>query len=130
MQHQTIVEASDTNLVEIDLIRGYRGVTLAWKRSASVVLETPCHVCTRRARWRNRLEVFPIELRCRLPNIAIPLREGEPDIAVDLQDLFDLTYIRGRFEELLDYDHPAEPRLDPDDAAWAAERIATWRAEA
>ncbi len=127
-QKQAEVVASDANLVEVDLIRGYRGVTLAWRRSASPALETAYHACARRATRRLALEVYPIGLWQRLPSIRIPLRPDDADIRLDLQRILDDTYRRGRLGELIDYSRPAEPPLGDAEARGAAEFIAAWRA--
>lgn len=127
VQKQSEVVASAASLVEIDLTRGHRGVTLAWLQSASPALETPYHACARRATRRRALEVYPIALRQRLPSIRIPLRAGEADVRLDVSRVLDDTYRRGRLAELINYARPSEPPLDAADAAWAADRIAAWR---
>jgi len=61
-------------------------------------------------------EVYPCALRLPLPAVAVPLRQGEPDAALNLQPLIDRCYAKGRYW-LLPYDEPP-PGLDPDDLAW------------
>lgn len=127
LKKQAEVAASSANLVEVDLIRGHRGVTLAWKHSVSIALEAPYHACARRASRRTAIEVYPIPSRRRLPSIRIPLRAGEADVRIDLQTVMDDAYRRGRMAELIDYARPPEPPLDEPDLTWAAEQIAAWR---
>src|SRR4051812_26102551 len=100
-QKQAEVVASSASLVEIDLTSGYRGVTLAWRHSASPALESDYHACTRRGTRRRALEVYPIGLRQRLPSLRIPLRPGEADVRLDLPRVLDETYRRGRLGELI-----------------------------
>lgn len=128
LQKQSETVASEANLVEIDLTRGHRGVTLAWRHSASAALETAYHACAGRATHPHGLEVYPIGLRQRLPSIRIPLRPEEADVRLDLQRVLDETYRRGRLAELIDYARPPEPPLDEPDTRWAAEWVSGWRA--
>ena len=41
-------------------------------------------------------------------------------MTLDLPELIDLVYSRGRYDDI-DYSRPPEPPLDPSDAAWAEE---------
>ena len=65
----------------------------------------------------------PAPLRERLPRIAIPLRPGDRDVALDLQQVVDDAYERGRYDRT-DYRRPLKPPLSPEDAAWASELLA------
>jgi len=68
---------------------------------------------------RNLCEVWPISLRQRLPRVALPLAEGDPDVVLDLQVLFTRCYDAGGFGRRIDYSRrPAEPLLEAD-ADWA-----------
>lgn len=66
----------------------------------------------RRYRWR-------FGLRDRMPVVGVPLRNGEPDAALDLQAAFDRVYDRGGYD--IDFDYAADPTppVDPADADWA-----------
>jgi len=57
-----------------------------------------------------------------LPNLGIPLREGEPRIVLELQAIMDQTYLNGRYD-MLEYDGPPDPPLVGADALWAEERL-------
>ncbi len=65
-----------------------------------------------------RYEVYPIHLRNRLPIIRIPLREGDDDVALDLQALIDQAY-RNAGYDATDYSDDFVPPLKGEDAAWA-----------
>src|SRR5262249_34097765 len=88
-------------------------VNRAWRRGAGVI------TC----------QVFPIGLREPLPCIAVPLKEGEPEVLLDLQDIFDRAYDTGPYRRgAVDYAGPVPaPALDEQDAAWAAELTPPWR---
>jgi hypothetical protein len=62
---------------------------------------------------------LPESLRARVEERGLPLREGEADVALDLQALIDLCYANGRYENDLDYRSEPSPPLDAPDAAWA-----------
>lgn len=71
-----------------------------------------------RARVEERVFVES-DLRERLPAISVPLRQGEPDLALDLQRLIEFCYDRGGYEGDLDYARQPDPPLESDDARWA-----------
>ncbi len=106
--------AAGVNFVEIDLIRGGQSISAA--RSGEWPA-APCLVIANRALDPSQSEVYPCPLRSPLPAVAIPLRPGEPDAALDLQPLIDRCYARGRYW-LLPYDEEP-PALSPTDLEWA-----------
>jgi hypothetical protein len=111
---------SRTNLIEIDLLRG--GPRMSWSGLP------PCDYYVLVSRAGARLEnppqaqVWPIRLRDPLPTIPIPLRPGEAEPMLDLQQVIHDVYDAAGYE-LYIYDGPPEPRLGPDDAAWAANLV-------
>src|SRR4051812_24611341 len=118
LQKQREVLASDASLVEIDLLRIGRGVSMAAEHFVPVTRRAPYHACATRHGQPEVLEYYAFPLRQRLPSIRIPLREKEPDIRLELQALVDEAYRRGRYE-LTDYSQPPVPPLDAADAEWA-----------
>jgi hypothetical protein len=118
LQKQQEVLHSETNLVEIDLVR-----------SGERVLAFPHHrippqhrrdglVCVRCA-WSERArELYVLPLRERLPAIPIPLRQSDPPVPLDLQGLLDQCYHNGRYDDI-DYSEPPIPALTPEDSQWA-----------
>ncbi len=113
------------NLVEIDLLR--KGVELVDVPFEEVPerLITPYKAVVRRAYPRDdtEAEYYPLPLREPLPRISVPVRRGDPDAILSLQDALDEAYKRGRYGTRIDYSKPARPQLAPEDAAWAAELI-------
>lgn len=51
--------------------------------------------------------------------IGVPLREGDPDAPLDLQELIGRCYRNGRYEGTLDDQRPPDPPLEEADADWA-----------
>ncbi|MEQ8791367.1 MAG: DUF4058 family protein [Pirellulaceae bacterium] len=106
------------SLVEIDFIR--RGPH---------VLDVPEEVVEQLRPWdylvntvrRNSTdyELYPIKLRDRLPKIRIPLKSGEEDAVLDLQEACQRAYAIGPYPERINYNSPPATLLSADDAAWA-----------
>jgi hypothetical protein len=116
------------NLVEIDLLRGGRPVTLAQTRlDSKKVSAAPYHVSIWREAKDQSIEYFPLSLRSALPHIGIPLRENDDDAALDLQALVEQTFRNGRYAEVIDYSKPPYPPLKGADVAWSKKLIAHWR---
>jgi hypothetical protein len=114
------------NVVEIDLLRGGRSLV-----DVQVQFVLPVHRAAYRAvvcrAGGSTVEYYPLRLRERLPTIRVPLRPADPDVFIDLQTPIDGAYRKGRFGNRLDYSKPPDPPLSPEDAEWAAERIAAGR---
>jgi len=110
---------SPVHLLEIDLLR-----------SGEHTVAPPRDALLQRGRWDGlislhrggageRYEVWPVLLRQRLPNIRIPLAGDDPDVALDLQSLFDRCYDSGPYPRRLDYRRPPHVPLSSDDDKWA-----------
>ncbi len=127
---------SDTKLVEIDLLRDGRrvlpdpGLEILIHDSP----EPPAYLVLVNRAWRRdpgagAYQVFPVSLREWLPCIPVPLKEGEEEVALDLQFVFNRAYDSGPYRRgAVDYaGPPPEPPLGGEDAAWAAELTLPWR---
>jgi hypothetical protein len=82
----------------------------------------PCDYCIMVSRYEDRPDVglWPFGLRDAIPSIPIPLRHGEADVALHLQEALHQLYDAARYERYI-YAVDLEPPLSPDDAAWAQE---------
>jgi len=103
------------NLVEIDLLRGERPTTLCSRFTTGDL--AMYHASVFRASRPDRLEYYEMPLRQRLPMIRIPLRRKDADVGLDIQELVDLAYRRGRYDDI-DYAQPLDPPLPAEDARW------------
>lgn len=109
------------NIVELDLLLGGRRLQLVRKLP-------PGHYYffVSRADRRPMCDVYAWTVRDRLPVVPVPLRSPDPDIKVNLAEVFRTTYERGRYGRMIDYARPAPvTRLDPEDAKWATETART-----
>ena len=112
MKRQEIL-SSPTHLVELDLLRG--GMRLP------VVGTLPSgdyYAIISRAKRRPKCEVYAWKLSDSLPVIPIPLKVGDPDASVSLQEVFDTVYQRARYDLSVNYNAPLDPPLAPDELRW------------
>lgn len=129
------VLASDASLIELDLLRGGRRVLPdpALRARIERLEPSPSYLVLLDRAWRRGAgvdcDVYPIGLREPLPCIAVPLKQDEDEVALDLQDAFERAYDTGPYGRgAVDYAGPVpEPSLDEADAAWAADRTRPWR---
>jgi hypothetical protein len=56
--------------------------------------------------------------------VAVPLREGDADVPLDLTQAVQRIYASARYDLRIDYrTDPPPPALSPDDAAWLDEHL-------
>ncbi len=108
---------SDVNYVELDLLRG--GPRMPFRDLP------PCdyYALVSRPAQRPKGDVWPARLRDPLPTVPVPLGPGEPDATLDLQALLHRVYDESGYAYKI-YDYPPDPRLSPEDAAWAEALVA------
>jgi hypothetical protein len=106
------------NTVEIDLLREGETLIPAGPDQVPSSDNRAYLVWIWRAQDPERLGVHRISLRSQLPVIRIPLRHGDPDVALDLQSTLDQCYRNGGYDDI-NYRLPPSPPLDPADEAWA-----------
>ena len=128
VQKQREVLARDCHLVEIDLLRRGRHVVSvpAWLANSSSAFDYL--ICVNRWPRRNRYELYPRRLCERLPRLALPLADPDPDVVFDVQAALEQVYIEGRYARRVRYGEPCDPPLDASDQQWANERLTAYRA--
>ena len=104
--------ASAASYVEIDLLRGYKRLPLRKLPACAY------YVMVSRPADRPKVRVWPWGLRDRMPVVAVPLRAGEPEPAVDLRAVLDRVYDDAGYDVDAYQDAPVPP-LSAADAAWA-----------
>jgi hypothetical protein len=107
------VLSSRAHLVEIDLLRGGQHVTAVPRDLAIAHCGAfDYHVCVHRFDEVDRYWVYPVLLHQPLPRVGIPLLPGDPDVTVDLQQVFQRSYDAGPYGREIDYaSDPIVPRL-------------------
>jgi len=126
LRKQKEILDSQVHLVEIDLLRAGEHTTavpLAWALPKTGRFDY--HVCVHRFDNIEDYFVYPILLRQKLPEIAIPLLPGDAPVTVDLQAVFARCYDTGPYRRRVRYGEvDPEPPLEPQDREWAKDLIA------
>lgn len=71
-------------------------------------------------------EVYAWRLRDPLPTVQVPLRYPDPDVSLDLADVFRVSYERGAYQRDI-YRLPPVPAVPPEDIPWVMEVPAAFR---
>lgn len=120
VEKRTAIMQTSVHLLGIDLLR----------RGGRVIFEVdppPADYYVYLSRFTDRpyADVWPIDLRDRLPVVPVPLLPPDEDVKLDLQQAVDACYDLVRYERLLDYTvPPPPPPMSEANAAWVAERLA------
>lgn len=102
---------SQVHWLELDLLRGGERPPLA-----RPVPRAAYYVTLSRVPRRPTVEVWPIQLWECLPQVPVPLLEGDPDAVLDLSALVAEVYERGGYDAVLDYaEAPPPPVLTEGD---------------
>jgi hypothetical protein len=121
LQKQREVLDSDSNLVEIDLLRGGTHTTaVPLDRLRAKAPPFDYHVCVHAFDQLGTFAVYTIQLGQRLPAVAVPLLPGDGTVTVDLQAVFQRCYDTGPYRRRVRYD-PSRlvPALRPDQLEYA-----------
>ena len=111
----------NANLVEIDLLRS--GEHIVGAPEYRIPANCPSLISV----WRQatlRFELYAIPLADPLPNFRVPLRPGDQDVILRLQEAFDENYRQGAYPRRIDYTKDPVPKLSEKDASWAKDFIA------
>jgi hypothetical protein len=109
-----------THLLELDLLRG--GQRIPFQDGEL----PPAHYYVYLSRFTERpyTEVWPIQLRDRLPVVAVPLLPPDVDVQLDLQAAVDACFELVGYRRLLDYTQdPPPPPLDEEILTWVQRRV-------
>lgn len=72
---------------------------------------------------RGYANIYSWPVRGPLPIIPIPLKAPDPDLLLNLADVFAITYDRGRYARALAYGKPPTAPLRSEDVSWATELV-------
>ncbi len=78
--------------------------------------------CVRRGFGFDRFEIYWMPFREQLPAIRVPLREFDADVVLDIQNLVDIAYQEGRYDDI-DYTQPLISPLSAEDANWVRQLL-------
>jgi hypothetical protein len=111
------VLSSLTNLVEIDLLRAGRPFAMKASR------QTDYRIVISRRQQRPHADLYLFNLRQPIPSFPIPLRPGEQEPVLPLNQLLHTLYDQGGYDLAIDYSRPVDPPLAEADAHWATELL-------
>ena len=72
---------------------------------------------------RPKADIWPLDLRDRLPIVPIPLRGPDPDGHIDLQSVLHHVYDAARYANYI-YEGKPQPALSAVDDKWARQILA------
>ena len=104
-----------TNLVEIDLLRAGRAMSMKVVGQA----ENDYRILVSRSDERPRGALYLFSVRDMIPDIPIPLRPGEEEPQLKLNHILHGLYDKSGYDMSIDYQKPATPSLSDENTAWA-----------
>jgi hypothetical protein len=120
-RRETLTKA--VHLVEIDMLRfGRHLVKVPLRLLRARAQKYHYMACVTRWPHRRKYEVYPWQLRDRLPRLAIPLTVPDPDVPLDLRPALERVYQDGSYLLRVKYDAPCDPPLSAEDQAWATQQ--------
>lgn len=120
LRKQADLLAANVNLIEVDLLRS--GLHTIAAPEEAVCARRPAHdyrLCVHRTARPWSLWVDAWSVRELLPSVPIPLGREEPELELNLTELFGRAYDNAAFRKLIDYGAEPKPPLAAEDAAWA-----------
>jgi hypothetical protein len=108
---------SRTNLVELDLLRGGKRLPVFGMPPGDYF------AIVSRAYRRPKADVFHWTIRHPLPTIPIPLKKGEREAPLDLQQVFTTVYDRARYQLSLNYAAALSVPMNEDDTIWMRQSV-------
>ncbi len=106
-----------TNLVEVDLLRGWEPMPMGSLPASHY------RILVSRGWERPRAKLYPFNVNEPIPEVPVPLREGEEEPTLALGELLARIYDEVRYDLRIDYTTEPEPPLDPVVALWAHELL-------
>lgn len=107
--------SSQTNLVEIDLLRGGRPLPMKGSRESDYRILVS-HSCD-----RPQAQLYGFNLGQEIPPFGVPLHKGEPEPLLQLEPLVHQVYDRARLELAIDYSEALSPQLNDVERKWVKE---------
>lgn len=119
---------ADVHLIELDFLRG--GERSGWEVKDPPLVCEYIVLVNRAFRGDIRAsEIWPVALNEPLPMCPVPLLPPDPDVALDLGEVFTNVYRRAAYDRRIDYTSPVPPPpLRPMMQAWLAAHLRPHRA--
>jgi len=117
LSKRTRILASQTHLVEIDLLRAGEPLPMMG------AIASLYRIIVSRSQYRPKAELYPFGLRQPLPTISVPLLPEDEEPRLAMQSILELVYRRGRYHQAIDYHQPAVPPIPKSELEWATAQI-------
>ena len=111
------VLSSLTHLIEIDLLRVGHPLPMMVSGQSSY------RIVISRSQHRPQADIYLFGIRESIPDVPIPLRPGETELILPLNQILHNIYDQGAYDLAIDYQHPPEPQLLDEDAEWAQKLV-------
>jgi hypothetical protein len=122
-QEQLELRTAGVSSVEINLLRAGPPPETFPLWMVAMEDRTPYYAVVHRAWAAKKYDVYPMPLQERLSAIAIPLRESDAPVALDLQSLIDRVYRNGAYHVEIDYGRSLHLPLENGEAEWAKDLV-------
>ena len=107
---------SSMHLVEIDLLRNGKPMDILDNH-----IQSDYSILVSRYEKRPKADLYAFNLKETIPTFALPLREGDKEPMVNLQELINGIYDRASYDLVIDYSQEAVPELSEEDKIWVDE---------
>ncbi len=112
------VLSSQAHLVEFDLLLGGERLPMA-----TTLPPGDYYAVVSRSYRRPKADVYSWGLPQVLPAIPVPLKKGDDDVLLDLQQVVNTVYDRANYDLSLDYQQPLPVTLDEAHQVWIADTV-------
>ncbi|WP_413172855.1 DUF4058 family protein [Anabaena azotica] len=109
---------SSTHLVEIDLLRGGESMPILDDK-----IKSDYRILVSRSQLRPRAELYPFNLQEPIPAFLLPLKKGDIEPLVDLQNVIQDLFDRAGFDLAIDYNREPVPPIQETDIIWVNELL-------
>lgn len=117
-QHKRMkILSSLTNLVEIDLTRIGKPFPM------KVQGKSDYRIVISRHTQRPKADIYLFGIRDKIPDIPIPLRQGETEPILPLNQMLHELYDLGSYDLVINYQKTPQPPLPESDAKWVAQLL-------
>jgi Protein of unknown function (DUF4058) len=106
------------HLVELDLLLGGQRLPMREKLPSG-----DYHAFVSRAEKRPDCDVYSWTIAQTLPPLPVPLMPPDPDVSIDLEAVFAVTYERGDYAHEVDYTLPPPVPVSDETLRWISDRL-------
>lgn len=113
------LEAAGVHLLEIDLLRRGRRPVLTGRVAQRTLFEKTHYLISLLRAGADSLQAWPVQVTEPLPVVAVPLRDPDPDLPLDLGACMKRLYDEAAYDLSIDYSQkPPPPAFDEQTQHW------------